>query len=1333
MSHESFETRFLTFAEKYYTDSENITQNDKENVLRKLNTAGNDYGQWVSILFTNIYDHLNIDFQKIFALKQLKVSECKTVNNTIVSRNQSDKMLPMLGSFEYRREEKISKLVIDRLKGETTNIPPVEEGCHTFKRCEAMQKNNGERCKNPSLKAKNGVGFGPYCGKHIQADTKGEWTNITNKDKKIYSEDNVYQNQVSYRPIGENVIIEFDDPVDPNDFKLIIEHKLAINPKTNYNLVGLIFYISASSQYVAHIKRGKTWYCVDQKIKEITSDKVFRYKKNNDNPPCMLFYTKGITKAIRPVHLLLITEKKYSFFDCLMDTILGLQSVRDWVNKNGKKRDRQTRIRQKDNSLSVTRKQRSKGEKDSSDDDDDDDDGRRSRSNNNSRNFDNDGNDNGDGYDNDNGDGYDNNDGNGDGDGDGNGDGDGDGDGNGDGNEDGDGDGDNSNERDVEENDETTYPQIYEEDGTQRIVTADQRRGNTEYPMKYDHLLEKNSWLNKLRDQYDGMENLKNSGRMYNGSDIVLKNIEGERFKDPNQVFQSKYTLETSYIYIISKKIGDTVYYKVGEGGSKNKESGPGRLGDAQTFLPFGLRDEVGFRVHYLLFFNKMQHPNVPQFLSYFVEQKVHSNLRFNFRSASIAFASGNPSEWYVVPDKDLSIFLGFIFDVVSSYKILPVATWKLVPSDTAKITIKFDSDWATRLRVNPKNVERDEVRNVGSTIVIKHHYREDIGDVGLFTQHLTGDFVLPGGQEAVELAWRTFHVSDVIKNKKVPELGQPLEINTFYAIVTNRTRTFDEIKDHFANSNISIHEIKLDANADEKCKFYMSIDKLLEITKKNKYNTAAQFDQWPLKNIYNNYNKKTHHTETYKMPNNFVAPAWYFKSDIQLAWAVKITSEEEYVYHYDYEKEFGSGVKHYWKSTKFYTEKFHNSDTIVIVRERAKADTNEIIPDKSEIVPVLRVMYVLSVHEIKPTGKKKTGKEKEVTLPNCKIHKKTIQNGCMIEVDDDYFTYYDETTGVAEETANYKGKKTAYIVKKVYDKVHHDKTLNPWIDIQKYPSSKDKRIWCILVPDLETPLVKAKVRILAETPEKIKDVKKKLDKEEEASEDILRKESEERTLSEPKFKPKTIIRLKPAEYHPHVFGEDETEKTEYHYATVVKLQSFAKTKKDVQYEIRYFPPWDKNEPWGYTPKANAYIEKHLISNIDKYAEKVDKKDEHLLTYIDNLTGKYEIEIIYDHYPRYNDIKSHTHFMETALNENETEPKYMVKWRGYEKGVDNENDATMLFEDAPLVINEYWKRKQPLPKRVTRGDTKKAAPVVGGGKKRTTKKKKRRRKKNEKN
>jgi hypothetical protein len=214
------------------------------------------------------------------------------------------------------------------------------------------------------------------------------------------------------------------------------------------------------------------------------------------------------------------------------------------------------------------------------------------------------------------------------------------------------------------------FPETYEEDGTQHIITSDQRRGIGKHPVMYKNLLEDEHWLNGLREDYNKFDDLKNSGRIFNGSDIILKNIEGEQFKDPNLVYnQSRYTIESSYIYIISKVIGTTQYYKVGEGGTGNKADGPGRLGDAQTFLPFGLNTDVGFRVHYLLFFPKRHHPNAPQYLNVFIEKRLHANLRFNFRSASITFASGLASEWYLVPSNDLSIFLGFINWTVFNYE----------------------------------------------------------------------------------------------------------------------------------------------------------------------------------------------------------------------------------------------------------------------------------------------------------------------------------------------------------------------------------------------------------------------------------------------------------------------------------------------------------------------------------------------------------------------------------------------------------------------------------------------------------------------------------------
>lgn len=881
-----------------------------------------------------------------------------------------------------------------------------------------------------------------------------------------------------------------------------------------------------------------------------------------------------------------------------------------------------------------------------------------------------------------------------------------------------------------------TFPETYDEDGTQHIITSDQRRGIGNHPVMYTNLLEDEHWLNKLRDDYNKFDDLKNSGRIFNGSDIILKNVEGEQFKDPNLVYnQSRYTIESSYIYIISKVIGTTQYYKVGEGGTGNKTDGPGRLGDAQTFLPFGLNNDVGFRVHYLLFFAKRHHPNVPQYLNVFIEKRLHANLRFNFRSASITFASGKASEWYLVPANDLSIFLGFIFDVVSSYKIRPLQIWKLTPA--GKEIIKLDAKWRERMIKNSIFNEQEEISNVGTNIVIKHNYEEESGSVALFKKYLLGIFTLPEKQvgiaeqgprvtRATSAATRKkranipipvvqqYSTIDIIKNKSVHGFGQPLQKDRFYAIVTNSTpdRLVQRHKDDFLAKNLG--EIIPIALSDEEkvqgitSKFYLHVKDLLEIHKVTKHTMPREFEAWKLKDIYNTYHNKGEHfvEETYDLPNNFNAPPWYFNTEIQLLWATKMTKEVEFMFHTDCDKNYSNFNQTFrWKSRNFFTPQFHGSTDFYIGRDKVD-DNDEIIPNTEEDVPIFRVMNVMAVHEIQPTGKKRKDRKFEETIKFCEVNvgrgkkKVKLEQGYFVELDDDYFTYY-KKNGETDDIANHIGKKTVYAIKKVYRKTNHSDLLNPWIDIQQYPSTIDKRIWCVPMSDFEEEKLAGKLVVAAKTAKAIENLKKKL-LEKEAAMDKTGFDRELERVNPPKYDEDDIIRIKPIEFSTYRFGEDETKRDEFHYANIskqIKLKG-----KSVQYELSYFPPWNKNEVWGIKPEKGDYTEKHLISVIDQYAEHVEINDPDFLTYKENLKGRYVVENIYGHHPKYEKLKSHEEFIAKAKEENE-EAFYLVKWEGYAKDVDNEVLAIGFYEDVPDDVKEYWKRNQPFQKRFTRSDT----------------------------
>ena len=900
-------------------------------------------------------------------------------------------------------------------------------------------------------------------------------------------------------------------------------------------------------------------------------------------------------------------------------------------------------------------------------------------------------------------------------------------------------------------------PETYEEDGTQHIVSSKQRRGEmgSDYQVQYN-LLKEGHWLKGLKDDYEAMDDLKDSGRIYNGSDVILNNIEGEMFKNPNQnqiYNQPRYTVESSYIYIISKTIGTDMYFKVGEGGSGKrntsddgsgkKKEGPGRLGDANTFLPFGLNGDVGFRVHYIFFFEKRYHPNKEEYLNIFIEKRLHANLRYNFRSASITMEGGKPSEWYLIPEIDLSIFLGFIFDIISSYKIRTLEIWKLTSdSIIPKVKIKPDINWIDRMKKNPDFTEQEKtIFNIGTNIVIKHNYQEEVGSVQLFFDKLKGGFTLPIKQEKPPVKkgkkgaaaapppaaprLHLYNVVEIIRNKRRHGEGNPLQMDGFYGIITNKDKTFEENEEVFRLLGLKsgqIYKVKLseqDITDEIKSKFYIGIFDLLEIHKRTKYWKDALFNKWELKNIYNYYsNKAEYKEETYEMPNNFLVPPWFYNPQIQLLWAAKMTTDEDFMYHEDCVKNYSNNNHKYnWKSIRFFPEQFHGMNYVI---ERVRVDDKKtIIWQTNETVPVIRVMNVMSVNEIKPVGKTKKEKSHQVSLTKCSVERKdgvadNIQKGFLIELPDDYFEH--TRNGETDDRANHTGK-TVYVVKKVYTRTDHSVDLNPWIDVQHYPSTVDKRIFEILIPDFATDELKGKLVVKAKTTTTINKMKEKLEKDNNSVKTDL--DVEVNRAKDPVFKKYDIIRIKPEEYimSGKSFGEDETKRNEYHYATILK--KIQHKKKDVQYEIEYFSPWDKNEPWGLTPEKNKYSEKHIISFIDRYAKIVEEDDESFTQYKTNLNGRYEIESIYDHSPKQENatITSHEEFIRSVAQDVPT--FYYVRWKGYPPDTDNEVPAPGFYEDLPDDVKEYWARRKPYPR--TRAQTQRnrdAAPQDGGGRSR---------------
>jgi hypothetical protein len=83
---------------------------------------------------------------------------------------------------------------------------------------------------------------------------------------------------------------------------------------------------------------------------------------------------------------------------------------------------------------------------------------------------------------------------------------------------------------------------------------------------KANELLDDAHWVIPDLRLYENEEQHVTSGREYNGSDKIFKDVENQKFTDNND---GNFTeIKVAYIYIISKYIDGNTFYKVGLGGT---------------------------------------------------------------------------------------------------------------------------------------------------------------------------------------------------------------------------------------------------------------------------------------------------------------------------------------------------------------------------------------------------------------------------------------------------------------------------------------------------------------------------------------------------------------------------------------------------------------------------------------------------------------------------------------------------------------------------------------------------------------------------------------------
>ena len=997
----SFQTLFLTFAEKYYTDSENITAEDKNVILNKLNIPLNEYDESAH-LFNRIFNNLNSEFRKIFAVKQTILRECKTQNDKTISKNEDDSIFPMM-IIEHLsiQEEKVSKIVNERIVGETDTINDIE-GCHLFKQCTAKLK-NGQTCRNPSLIRKSTTVFGDFCGRHLDQGPNSNKEDWINTNKKTLSADNIFQKHTTHTPIGESLIIEFNNADKPDEFKFELEHTITIQVgrnKQTYNLVGLIFHVSAS-HYVSHIKRGNTWYFVDDSVhKELTviqPDKVFKYKTKT--PPYMVFYTKGKTKAIPPVRLLQTGNTCY--FDCLIDTLLGLQSVRNWVDANSNNYTRKERHRRRAHrpDVNMTKKNRrndqnddqNDGENDGENDDQNDD-------QNDNQNISN-----------------------------------------------------RPGEKDKDTNEDKR------EICDKKISFNRRKRGDIDCSLN----VSSHNWKIGMYDQYD----YKNSGRQYLASDPVFK-VQGQDKPDPLWL-PDIINEPTTYIYIISKTINKETFYKIGEGGKgsggKDADSGTGRLGNAQTYLIPGSID-AGFLVHYLMFFRKDFHID-SKYIGQHVEKQIHATLQTLFPAASITFSSSQASEWYSIKENERNFFFGFVFDIIGSFhldRIKPLEITRVSPDGKdEKIKLPSTKDISERMNSNAEYIKVKGIIDQFNLRYMRSHDKIfiDRNNQDEIKEHLAVLSDTYINKDPVTLSKPIFkgtHIFIVTEIKRHPNYRQHTGLNNRLIYVT--------LQPSIPSDKITTDKAVPGFETISKPIYYVEVHLFLENLKPFVHYTDERKEK--LEDIYNFFkNHYQDNQSEVPLPAQFY-PSYFLKKPFQDKCGTNFMKEGTIgQYHDDYSVEIDNNAdadehedtnqtKQPNEVTnpteKIYSWKVVKYENQMIGRKKCDAKTHVVLDDTIEFISVLRLMKIAEVLEMKHlknttgTGPKNPWRRQswKEEVKSVIIDGQSYQKGDTVLIDDSQF--------VNDKPSTESNGRLTYIITAFYNDTNLDTTLNPVIVVKE-------------------------------------------------------------------------------------------------------------------------------------------------------------------------------------------------------------------------------------------------------------------------------------------
>ena len=751
------------------------------------------------------------------------------------------------------------------------------------------------------------------------------------------------------------------------------------------------------------------------------------------------------------------------------------------------------------------------------------------------------------------------------------------------------------------------------------------------------------------------------TGLDYNGSESI--------FKIGNRTFYSplhKTHYNTTYIYIISKTVGNGLYFKVGEGGKQDyreKDVVPGRLADAQTFLLPGLQN-VGYKVHYVFYFLKEYHPYLRTFIGMYIENQIHDILRKLFPKAVLSYPTNNASEWYRVEKDEARFFLGFILDCITLFDdpiFKPLEIWKyeLVDKKTPQAhTPEKNMDLLpinqVQIRLRTFIDNSPELQSIQAT---KDTLRNDVIRMDMVTDVLKTDSLQKRVYKEYNVLQKPkYSIGDyefILDSIKRPSRGtnDPNSARKMHIVYVGLQKNNENDQKNVIaqlKEKDVIHTIEVIESEDrENVLYFIELRDFLHL-EANKRKTTGEYDNWMFKNDYESHWDMDYQDElpidVENTNETVLLPSFFFEPSVQNYYGEKYIG----LVHDDYSVHDLNKVQILsWKIIGY------DDHTRMNTRQLYNKETQELITRQDEItIEVISVYKIMNLqNESEKRKKKKTKQWKRAYPEEFEVNHVTYRPKDVIKLRDT-FTNFVGTIPVQEMDGQWK----KYIIDSVWNDRLSDDLLNPYVDVVKmedYLANHKKLSKCPKYY-LSTPFLSGKIEMVTHAPLQTNKKNYKVGDIVEVTNSIIEIWNNKHFFST-------------------VQGWEISKKeTPVHY-----LRIYLVDMKKRNYHLQLI-----SEPFENENILNNTIK---IKDLDKYVDRITlakMKDPKVKTYIQHLPFflNYKIERIVNHLPKTFHYTTHREFVK------ENGSLYLVEWN------DNKlNETKWKNRQEPKVVEKYAK------------------------------------------